>query len=220
MFKKITGGDSITAEHKYGRGFEFASYAVPVFSANAVFGTPDTSEGYFRRWLIVPFPNSFVGREDSTLVDRLTSPGELAGILLRAVRGARELSRLGRFPVPPSIADTRERFMEESDPVRAFMKECLEPGDFSGVTQKDVYTVYRVWAEQAGRQALSSGKLASRMAECGVGIGVTMGRKMVRGRKLSMKVVYGELVPVVPIPAGSDPDDPLAGLIRPPGAAG
>jgi P4 family phage/plasmid primase-like protien len=168
MFKKITGGDMITAEYKYGRGFEFASYAVPLFSANAVFGTPDTSDGYFRRWLIVPFPNSFIGREDSGLIDRLTAAPELAGILARAVRGARALAALGRFPVPPSIAETREQFMQESDPVRAFLAECTERAPDGGrVDTKDIYVVYKAWCAQAGRAEMAAGTLNSRIAEAG-----------------------------------------------------
>jgi putative DNA primase/helicase len=211
MFKRVTGGDVIGAEQKYGRAFEFVPQAVPLFSANAVFGTPDTSDGYFRRWLIIPFPNSFVGREDATLLGRLTAEPERQGILARAVRGARALGALGRFPVPPSIAQAQTQFREESDPIRAYIADCLEVAPGHSVTQKDAYDIYRVWAAANGRGELASATFGSRLGEAGITRGVTMGKKMLRGVALTVRAVHGELIPLRQ--DQTDDQDPLAGLV-------
>ena len=64
MFKAITGGDTIQAEHKYGAAFDFTPWALPFYSTNKAFGSADSSEGWVARWVVVPFPNSFIGRED------------------------------------------------------------------------------------------------------------------------------------------------------------
>lgn len=219
VFKKITGGDLLDAEVKYGAAFTFTPYAVPLFSANAVFGTPDTSEGYFRRWLIVPFPHSFKGREDPTLKARLTVPGELSGILARAIRGARALATLGGFPNPPSVDDAREKFVLESDPVRAFLDECTERAPGHSETTKAVYDLYKVWAARAGRAEMNNYTLNSRIEGAGFRITKTHGFRRVRGLKIAVKVVYGELLPLVPAADADAPDDPLAGLVRPPAPA-
>ena len=58
------GGDHIQGEHKYGAVFDFTPWAVPVYSANEAFGSADSSEGWWARWVVVPFPTSFLGRED------------------------------------------------------------------------------------------------------------------------------------------------------------
>ena len=100
--------------------------------------------------------------------------------------------------------------MQEADPIRAFVAECLAPAPGESVMQREVYEVYRAWASQNGRGELSSAKMASRLAEAGIAVGVTSGRKMVRGQRLAMAVSLGELVPVEP--AGT-PGDPLGGLL-------
>ena len=71
MFKAITGGDTIQAEHKYGAAFDFSPWALPFYSTNKAFGSADSSEGWVARWVVVPFPTSFMGREDRTLDAKL-----------------------------------------------------------------------------------------------------------------------------------------------------
>ena len=45
LFKKITGHDGIQGEYKYGASFEFDPWALPFYSANKAFGSPDSSRG-------------------------------------------------------------------------------------------------------------------------------------------------------------------------------
>ena len=59
-FKMLTGGDSVPAERKFQQPFHFVCRAFSIFSANETLLTADTSHGYYRRWLIIPFPNTFL----------------------------------------------------------------------------------------------------------------------------------------------------------------
>ena len=72
LFKQITGGDVIMAEHKYGHPFNFTSYALPIFSANEAPLSSDQTEAWFDRWLIVPMEARFRGtdREDPFIEPR------------------------------------------------------------------------------------------------------------------------------------------------------
>ena len=58
----------------------------------------DRSEGFFRRWRVLPFPHRFVDADEATgapderirdkhAVEAVITPGELSGFLVRAVRG-------------------------------------------------------------------------------------------------------------------------------------
>ncbi|MGH8879460.1 MAG: DNA primase family protein, partial [Stackebrandtia sp.] len=91
IFKAITGQDLISAEHKGRDRFDFTPWAVPVFSANKIPGSADVTTGYLSRWLVVPFPHNFTGREDRGLTDRLTTKVELAGIAAKAMPALRRL---------------------------------------------------------------------------------------------------------------------------------
>ena len=116
LFKNITGGDSIQGEHKYGAVFDFTPYALPIYSTNSVFSTPDNSEGYISRWLVIPFPHSFIGREDATLGERLEA--EVPGVTVKAVEGLQALMRRGRFAKTASTDAAAEEFARASDPIR------------------------------------------------------------------------------------------------------
>ena len=50
LLKQLTGEDLISAEHKFARPFEFTNWAVPLFSANEIPSSSDTSRGWLDRW--------------------------------------------------------------------------------------------------------------------------------------------------------------------------
>jgi P4 family phage/plasmid primase-like protien len=76
MFKAITGDDTIQGEHKFGHPFDFTPWALPVYSANKPFGSADSSEGWWSRWLVIPFPRTFARRSE----EQLAASGEASEI--------------------------------------------------------------------------------------------------------------------------------------------
>ena len=70
MFKAITGGDAITGERKYHPAFSFTPFARLLYSANEPPPTADSSDAFFRRWLILPFERRFDGRQARPLHPR------------------------------------------------------------------------------------------------------------------------------------------------------
>ena len=99
----ITGEDMLTVDRKFrdrGTGklptrFVVLSNELPRFH--------DSSGAIANRLLILQMTESFLGREDRTLDDRLRA--ELPGILAWALEGLDRLLRNGRFTVPRSSED-------------------------------------------------------------------------------------------------------------------
>jgi putative DNA primase/helicase len=58
-FKAIVSGEMIRAQRKNKPAFDFTPFCRLLFSANVLPESADTSWGYFRRWYIVPFTQSF-----------------------------------------------------------------------------------------------------------------------------------------------------------------
>ena len=90
MFKGLTGGDTINAEHKFQASFEFRPYSRLVFSANSAPRSDDSTHGFFRRWIVIPFSRVFDENSSdavprAVLDARLSTPGELSGMLNRAL---------------------------------------------------------------------------------------------------------------------------------------
>ena len=65
MFKSLRGGTLIAGQRKFGQRVLFRNYAKMIFSTNKVPETNDYSYGFFRSWILVDFPNQFIGTDDN-----------------------------------------------------------------------------------------------------------------------------------------------------------
>ncbi len=167
-FKKITGNDVLQAEHKYGASFHFTPWCVPLYSINKPFGSADSSEGWVARWIIVPFPNSFVGREDRGLDAKLQTTAELQGIMRRGVEALPALMARGnggRFADLKSLTDAKTAFVVASDAVRAWLDEyCdIEPGQNLFLPRRDMYQKYLLHADTS--KPLSAREFYNRLSQ-------------------------------------------------------
>lgn len=160
-FKQLTGGDYVMAQHKHRDPFNFLCRALMVAAFNALPRTADTTEGFFSRWVVVPFTAFFpAGKADTTLIARLTHPKELQGLLRGAVSGLQQVMRRGQFSIPPSVAAATARFKTEADPIRGFIAERLEftRADKVFVPRSDVYVNYGMWASSNGYHEMGASR--------------------------------------------------------------
>jgi putative DNA primase/helicase len=164
MFKAITGQDQITAEHKGRDAFDFTPWAVPVFSANKVPPSADVTQGYLSRWLVIPFPNDFTGREDRRLDARLQTKAELQGIAVKAMPALRALMERGDFDLPKTGRAARDEFARRVDQVRMWVDECCSIGDAQlFAPRSELYRHYRDWAIRDGHKAVKASEFYDRL---------------------------------------------------------
>jgi len=145
LFKMLTGGDTISAEFKFRDKFYFKNYAKLIFSCNKVPRTPDDTTAFFRRWIIINFPYQFTDdnpKTDKNLIKKLTTEEELSGFLNYALEGLQRLLRNGKFSYSKSTEETREAYIRASDPVQAFIMDCLEFDPNSFETKERVYKAF------------------------------------------------------------------------------
>ncbi len=143
-FKALTGQDMITAERKFGQPFNFVNGAKMTFSCNVVPEVWEDTDAFFRRLMIVEFPNTFHGdRADPDLLAKLTTPGELSGFLNWALEGLTRLkANHYRFTGTRSTADVKADYIRRSDTVRAFINGCTKKAGDHFVTRDDLYSGY------------------------------------------------------------------------------
>lgn len=167
-FKQITGGDTISAEHKGRDRFDFTPWATPVFSANKIPASADTSIGYLARWLVVPFPHSFVGREDRGLDHRLRRDDELAGIAARGIAALPRLLERGEFPSTESGQAATEEFVRRVDQVRTWISDCCSIADeHPWIARTALYEAYRRWALRDGHKPVRATEFYDRVETAG-----------------------------------------------------
>ncbi|MEM3550837.1 MAG: phage/plasmid primase, P4 family, partial [Candidatus Bathyarchaeia archaeon] len=142
-FKMLTGRDLITAEHKFQNSFTFENYAKLLFSANKVPEAYDDTDAFFRRWLIIVFPNQFVNdKADPYLLKKLTTPEELSGLLNLALQALKRLLEKGQFSYSKTTEEIREDYIRKSSPIAAFVMDCLEVDSDAFIVKKELYNAF------------------------------------------------------------------------------
>lgn len=167
VFKKLVSGlDLIDGENKYQDSFVFRNTAKLVFSANVLpEGKKDKS--YYRRWILIQFPNNFEGeKEDKNLIEKLQDPEELSGFLNLALQGLKRLRENGHFSNSKSTEDTRKEYELNSNPIEAFMDECTtaSQGDIDGMT---LYSTCKLWGEVNNKKIPAYNQWAKELKKLG-----------------------------------------------------
>ncbi len=142
LFKQVTGEDSIEAERKYGHRFKFNSFARMIFSANRLPDSKDTSEGWFRRFLILPFDRTFEPNPRLDIVRALGRTEELSYCFNRAVEFYPVVMDEGIVPTP-SMSHAMTEFREMADPVLEWLRENIEHDAASSVDKEELYARYK-----------------------------------------------------------------------------
>jgi len=141
--KALTGGDRIRGEKKFQDEFHFYSYAKLSFSANQAPISPDQSRAFFRRCMLIGFPNKFEGDDcDPTILQKITMEDEMSGFLNWALEGLYRLTKNNKFTKSPTTEELQLEYEALSDPVTAFISHCtgLESDAFE--TKDAVYNAY------------------------------------------------------------------------------
>lgn len=169
-FKQIVGGDLIEVERKFGQPFSFEPYAVPVFSANEFWKTSDTTHGYWRRWLPIPFPYPVDGRR---ALDERDLFAETAGIFNRAMTSLRRLMATGDFTLPVSVNELRDKMESAADVIADWFDEdssimVNDPQDTgSKITRTECYAAFSDWCRHSGHKGMSSTNFYKRLTQLG-----------------------------------------------------
>lgn len=165
LFKMATGGDLILAERKNGQPFQFTNRATFLFSANEPPGSTDHTDGFFVRWVVIPFTRLQLaaGTEDITLEPRLHT--EMSGVLRRAVDGLRRAMRQGHYSTPASVTAATEGFREASDPLRRFLEDCVTiTGHHDDiVSRRELYGQYGAWCDLNGHKTFGANRFWNRL---------------------------------------------------------
>jgi putative DNA primase/helicase len=151
-FKHLVGGDPLSAQRKYGQPFVLHCVARLLFSANAFPRADDQSEAYMRRWIVIPFPNKFEGKErDPHLSEKLQHHEVLSALLVKAVEGLRRVTEQGEFSKCESTEAKIEAYKIENDSSYEWAQETVKTASPDHrLTKKEVYDSYTHWCEENG----------------------------------------------------------------------
>lgn len=145
----ITGEDAITIDRKNLQPITLRLPTRLVILTNELPRLADSSGALANRFIILRFRESFLGREDTGLTDRLIL--ELPGILMWAIQGWRELQEHGRLFQPAAGREAVYELMDLASPVGAFVREWCEVKPDARIPQKKLFDAWGAWCRTQGR---------------------------------------------------------------------
>jgi putative DNA primase/helicase len=157
MFKRLVGGDMVDACRKYKDPFSFNPVAKHLYACNQV---PDVNKyvtdddtAFWRRWLIIQFPEYIPPNErDPLLEDRLTEPESLSAVLNWAIEGWTRLMDQSGFTNAETPSETRRLWQSWGDSADEFLANCVEHDpDAPNITTSEAWAVYNKWCRQEGK---------------------------------------------------------------------
>lgn len=161
--KEITGGDAIAARFLYGEHFEFTPQFKLLLVTNHRPKVDGDDDAIWRRLRLVPFEQSFEGREDRGLVDKLEA--ELPGILAWAVGGCLEWQRDG-LGTAGAVTRATAEYRQDEDVLGAFLEERCELGGETATTE--LRDAYERFCAELGEKPLAANMLGRRLGRRGI----------------------------------------------------
>lgn len=146
----ISGGGRIDVNRKHRAHFSGRLNVRFVVATNEMPDLSDASGALASRWCLLHLRQSFLGREDETLIDRLLA--ELPGIFNWAVDGWKRLVEKRRFTAPESSADLIADLHDSSSPVGEFVRNRCVVGPGEKVEVDDLYQAWKSWCEKSGKK--------------------------------------------------------------------
>ena len=145
----ISGEDVLTIDRKHIGAVTMRLPTRFVFLTNELPKLTDASGALAGRFVILRLTESFYGREDHGLTDRLLK--ELPGILLWALQGWLRLKERGRFVQPKSVEEALRDLEDLASPVGAFVRDQCVVAPERMIEAGRLYEEWKSYCEKAGR---------------------------------------------------------------------
>ena len=145
----ISGEDNLTIDRKYLPAWTGKLPTRFMVMTNELPRLTDTSGALARRFIVLRLTESFYGREDHDLTDRLL--GELPGILNWAIAGWHRLQERGHFSQPQSAAEAIQDLEDLASPVGAFVRDRCHVAPGLEVMVTTLFNEWKAWCDEQGR---------------------------------------------------------------------
>jgi len=188
IIKKLTGQDTIGFEHKNKNPFDDFNYAKILIATNNLPTTTDKTIGFYRRWLILDFPNKFSEQKD-ILKDIPEEEFEILAV--KSLKILKDLMEKRKFWNEGEPEDRAKRYEDKSDPLEKFLKEYTEE-DFNGSIWKfEFEKQFNDWCIGHRFRHFSDVAIGKKMKDKGVEQGQKMSDWFIDGQRKPLRAWLG-----------------------------
>lgn len=142
----ISGEDTIEINRKYRDTWTGKIGARVMILSNELPELGDESGAIGNRFILLPMLNSFLGRENTLLLDELET--ELPAILIWALDGLARLTEHGRLTAPASAVEVIRTMSDLVSPISVFLRDKCESGPDESATLDSVWGAWKRWCEE------------------------------------------------------------------------
>lgn len=164
IIKALSGEDPIRYEFKGKDTFQETSYTTCIIATNALPTTNDRSAGFYRRWLIIDFPNQFEIR--TNLIESIPD-AEFENLARKCIAKAKDLLETGKFTNEGTMEERNARYEARSNPVGHFIAEHFDEDSDGQTVFKEFYDELQVWLVKNNHRKLTTKATSALLKELG-----------------------------------------------------
>lgn len=166
LLKKLVGNkEVIRAEYKGKGHVEFINYAKIIMSTNVIPDTADKTDGFYRRWLVIDFPNKFDSTNGDVLKD-LTEK-DYSALARKSIAVLKKILKNNTFTNLGTIKDRKQRYEDKANPLKRFIDEKCVVSPNGEIPVFEFYEVVSSWLNEKGYRMHSKSKISRLMKDNG-----------------------------------------------------
>lgn len=150
--KQLSGRDLIEIEFKGKTPFEYINYAKIIIASNTIPETHDKTDGFFRRFVVVDFPNQYTELRD---VLAEVPEQEYSNLALWCVTELKNLLVTKSFYAEGSISDRRKIYEKQSDPLTTYITDVCDRHQAYTVPASQFYAEYEQYLTSRGMRVVT-----------------------------------------------------------------
>lgn len=143
VFKQLVSCEPLQAKIHYKGYVTITPSTKMVFSTNNLFESKDSSDGFFRRFIIIPFTQTIPKEKQDKMLAKKIVASELSGIFNWIFEGKRRLEQSEAFSDSETIDKIIAEYRMRADSIASFIKEeCWIPDVSEKLKFSDLYYSY------------------------------------------------------------------------------
>ncbi len=164
ILKKLTGGDVIGFEYKNKNPFDETNYAKILIATNNLPTTTDKTDGFYRRWCIIDFPNSFSEKKD--ILDDIPKE-EYNNLATNSIITLQKILKKREFTNEGTIEERKEKYESKSAFLNKFIELFVQEELNEYITKNQFKIKFQEWCKENKHRELSDTSLGLEMKKLG-----------------------------------------------------
>lgn len=171
LFKAMASGEPIEAKALYSQPFIVENYAKLIFNCNELPKEVEQTDGFFRRWLIIPFDVTIPeSQQDKQLTYKIIS-NELSGVFNWVLDGLNLLIQQQNFTQCEAVQRQVDQYKRQSDSVQMFLEDAMYIPDANEyILVKTLYEEYKQYCLEDGFKPVNKTNFKRRMTGAKINI--------------------------------------------------